>query len=128
MTFALWTILAAAILPLLATSIAKAGGSGYDNASPRTWETRLSGWRARANWAHRNHMEAFPVFAAAVLVAQVAHGPQGVIDGLAAVFILARVGYTAAYVMDKATLRSGFWFVGFVCDVLLFCTPLLHGS
>ncbi len=127
MTFALWTILVAAILPLLATSMAKAGASGYDNASPRTWETRLSGWRARANWAHRNHIEAFPVFAAAVLVAQVAHGPQAVVDGLAAVFIVARIGYTAAYVMDKASLRSALWLIGFVCDILLFCSPLMKG-
>lgn len=125
MTFALWAILAAAVLPLLTTSLAKGRGSGYDNASPRTWETTLSGWRARANWAHRNHMEAFPVFAAAVLVAHIAHGPQGVINGLAAIFILARIGYTAAYITDRATLRSLLWFVGFVCDILLFCTPLL---
>ena len=125
MTFAMWTILAAAILPLVATGMAKAGG-GYDNASPRTWEQGLSGWRARASWAHRNHMEAFPVFAAAVLVAQMARAPQGVVDGLAAVFIVARAGYTAAYVADRATLRSLLWFVGFGCDVLLFCAGLLQ--
>jgi uncharacterized MAPEG superfamily protein len=125
MTFALWMILVAAILPLVATAVAKSGGSGYDNASPRTWEAQLSGWRARANWAHRNHMEAFPVFAAAVLVAQMAHAPQGVVNALAGVFILARIGYTVAYIADRASLRSVLWVIGFLCDVALFCSGLM---
>ena len=125
MTFALWMILVAAVLPLLTTAAAKAGG-GYDNAAPRTWETTLRGWRARASWAQRNHHEAFGPFAAAVLVAHVAHAPQGVVDGLAAAFIVARVGYTAAYIADRATLRSALWAMGFLCDVGLFCAGLLR--
>lgn len=127
MTFALWMILVAAMLPLVTTGIAKAGGSGYDNRAPRTWEAGLTGWRARASWAHRNHIEAFAPFAAAVLVATVVHAPQGAVDGLAAGFVVARVGYTAAYMGDQAAVRSGLWFVGLLCVIGLFCAGLWTG-
>lgn len=125
MTFALWTILVAAVLPLIATGIAKAGQSGYDNAQPRIWETRLTGWRQRASWAHRNHIEAFAPFAAAVLVAHVVHAPQARVDLLAGAFILARVAYTAAYIADRNTLRSVCWAVGFAFQLGLFCAGVL---
>ena len=127
MTFSLWTILVAAVLPLLATGIAKFGGSGYDNNNPREWETRIEGWRKRAHWAHRNHYEAFGPYAAAVLVAHVAHAPQGIVNLLAAVFIAARLAYTAAYIADAASLRSVLWAVGFFAQVGLFCAGLLRG-
>ena len=124
MTLALWTILAAAILPLLATGMAKYGGSGYDNNTPRAWESSLTGWRARANWAHRNHIEAFAPFAAAVLTAHLVHAPQTLVNWLAAGFIAARLAYTAAYLADQATLRSLCWALGFACVVGLFCAGL----
>ena len=120
MTFALWTILMAAVLPLLCTGAAKYGGTGYDNAAPREWEQRLTGWRARVNWAHRNHYEAFGPYAAAVLVAHVAQAPQEVVDLLAAGFIAARVAYSFAYIFDRPTLRSALWAAGFFCMVGLF--------
>lgn len=124
MTFALWTILAAAVLPLLCTGMAKYGGRGYDNNAPRAWEARLDGWRARASWAHRNHYETFGPYAAAVLVAHVVHAPQGIVDSLAAAFIAIRLAYTAAYLADWAAIRSALWAAGFVCVVLLFCAGL----
>jgi len=124
MTFALWTILAAAMLPLLCTGLAKYGGGGYDNSSPRSSLDALSGWRQRADWAHRNHFEAFAPFAAAVLVAHWVHAPQGQVDVLAGAFILLRVLYTVAYLANVAWLRSAFWALGFACVVLLFCTGL----
>ena len=120
MSFALWTILVAAVLPLLCTGAAKYGGAGYDNSAPRDWEQTLTGWRARANWAHRNHYEAFGPFAAAVLVAHVAQAPQETVDLLAGGFIVARVAYTIAYVYDRPTLRSALWAAGFFCMVGLF--------
>lgn len=121
MTFALWTILAAAILPLLCTGAAKYGGAGYDNSAPRPSMDRLRGWQARADWAHRNHYEAFGPFAAAVLVAHLVHAPQGRVDLLAGGFIVARLAYTAAYVADWPGVRSAVWALGFLCVVLLFC-------
>ena len=125
MTFALWTILAAALLPYFCAAAAKFGGSGYDNARPRSSLAALTGWRQRADWAQRNHFEAFAPFAAGVLTAHVAHAPQGVVNWLAAVFILARAAYTAAYIGDAPTLRSLLFGVGLACVIGLFCAGLL---
>ena len=120
MTFALWMILVAAVLPFLSVGIAKFGGAGYDNAAPRRSLEALRGWRARADWAHRNHIEAFAPFAAAVLVAHWAHAPQAWVNGLAGAFILLRVAYTAAYVFDRPSLRSLLFGLGFACVLGLF--------
>src|SRR3954452_1349886 len=119
MTFAYWMLLAAAMLPYLTVALAKSAG-GIANRAPRLSFESLSGWRQRADWAHRNHFEAFPVFAAAVFVAELTHAPQNRIDQLAGVFVLLRVIYTALYVADQATLRSVFWFLGFIAVVWLF--------
>ena len=118
MTFALWMILAAGILPYVTTGLAKTGG--FDNRAPREWVNSLTGWRQRADWAHRNHFEAFPLFAAAVLTATLTHAPQGRVDALAGAYILFRLAYTGAYIADRASLRSVTWFGGVACVVALF--------
>jgi uncharacterized MAPEG superfamily protein len=119
MTFAYWCVLAAALLPLLTVIPAKAARD-FDNNAPRLWEGRCTGWRARGYWAHLNAFEAFPPFAAAVIIAHLAHAPQGAINLLAAVFIVARVAHAACYYADLATLRSLVWFVGLFCVIGLF--------
>ena len=120
MTVALWAILAASLLAPLCAGLAKAGAPGFDNAAPRAWLARQTGWRQRADWAQRNHLEAFPPFAVAVLVAAVAGAPQRAADLLAVLFVLLRLGYTAAYVFDRPTLRSILWTLGFLCVLGLF--------
>src|SRR5258707_9047872 len=86
MTFAYWMLIAAAMLPYLTIALAKSAG-GIDNRAPRPSLESLSGWRQRADWAHRNHFEAFPAFAAAVFVAELTHAPQSRIDQLAGSFV-----------------------------------------
>eukprot|EP01035_Chromulina_nebulosa_P035064 gene35064-47116_t len=44
------------------------GGKDFDNAAPRVMLAKLDGWRQRANWAQLNGFEAFPPFAAAVII------------------------------------------------------------
>lgn len=119
MTIAFWCILAAMLMPYLTIALAKARPD-FNNRSPREWEARLEGWRRRAVHAHSNHFEAFAPFAAGVIVAQLAHTPQGVVDGLALVFIAARIAYTAAYLADTHAIRSLVWFAGFACTIALF--------
>ena len=123
MTLANWMVLAAAFLPWITTGIAKAGAPDFDNARTQDGAARQRGWRARALAAHRNHFEAFPPFAAAVILAEQFHAPQSRVDALAAVFVLARIAYTAAYIADRASVRSGVWFVGVACVVWLFLLP-----
>jgi uncharacterized MAPEG superfamily protein len=120
MTPAFWCVLIAGLLPYVATGIAKAGG-GYDNRQPREWLARQTGRRARANAAQKNSFEAFPFFAAAVLVAAVAHANQARIDHCAELFVLSRVVYILAYIFDFALLRSLVWTVGIGSVIAIFC-------
>jgi uncharacterized MAPEG superfamily protein len=120
MTFAFWTILAAGLLPTICAGIAKAGGKGFDNAAPRVWLERQTGWRLRADWAQRNHLEVFPLFAAAVIVAAITHAPQSWADALAVAFVLIRIAYSAAYILDRPNLRSLLWSCGLLCVIGLF--------
>ena len=97
----------------------------FNNARPRDPAFYAAGFRARSLWAHQNGMEAFPFFAAAVLLAEMRGVPQAILDGLAAAFILARLGYIACYFANKPTARSIVWAVGFILNLAIFFSPLL---
>lgn len=125
MTLAYWMILAAALLPYAATGYAKFSGGGaktYDNRAPRAAIDSLPPQRRRAYWAQLNGFEAFPPFAAGVIVAHLAGAPQAWIDALAAVFVALRVVYTILYIQDKPTARSLAWAAALACVVALFVT------
>ena len=117
-------ILVAILLPVLTTGLAKWGVSGMDNHQPRVWQDTLVGWRRRADWAHRNHFEALPGFAAAVLVATMAHAPVVPLNALAGVWVFFRVAYTVCYITDRATLRSVMWAGAFFCVIVLFAVSI----
>ncbi len=74
--------------------------------------------------AHRNHFEAFPFFAAAVLCATHLQAPGARIDELALVFIAARILYTVCYLADRATLRTLCWTIGFLSVIGIFLLPV----
>ena len=120
MTVAFWCVLVAGLLPYAATLTAKIGAGGFDNRNPRDWLSQQDGFRRRANAAQHNGFEAFPLFAAAVVVAHAAGAPQPRVDLLAVIFVLARCFYTAFYVADLATLRSLSWFAGIGSAVAIF--------
>ncbi|MDQ3261757.1 MAG: MAPEG family protein [Pseudomonadota bacterium] len=119
MTLAYWCVLIAALLPYFTVMIAKSN-QGFDNHDPRAWLGRLGGRPARAHAAHLNAFEAFPFFAAAVIIAHQLHAYQGWINALAALFIVARIGYVACYLADLATLRSLVWVVGIGLNIAIF--------
>lgn len=125
MTVALWCVFAAGLLPFVATLIAKSGRRGFDNRTPRDWLARQEGFRKRANAAQLNSFEAFPFFAAAVIVAHVLHGPQPLIDLLALGFIVLRLLYLACYLADQSLLRSLVWFLGLGSVVAIFLVAAL---
>lgn len=120
MTWGLWCVLIAGLLPYLGTMAAKWGFKRFDNNNPRDWLSKQTGFRARGNAAQANSFEAFPLFAAGVFVATYLHATQESIDALASVFVVARVFYIACYVTDRAALRSLFWLIGIVSAVGLF--------
>ncbi len=121
MTIAFWCVLAAALLPLLFSAIAKWSGR-FDNHHPRDYMDRLEGWRRRAHAAQLNSFEAFPVFAAAVVINHVVAGANDTANGLALAFIALRLAYGALYIADYAMLRSLVWTVAVGCTLALFIT------
>lgn len=125
MTLAYFTLLITGILPVICAGIAKWGVKDYDNNAPRAWLERQTGYRLRANAAQSNSFEAFPFFAAAVLVAMHAGVAVATINALCVVFLLARIAYIACYVMDKASLRSLFWSVGYLSVIALFVLAMV---
>ena len=120
MTTAYWCVLAAALMPYVAVSIAKSGGERFDNSNPRLWLKKQQGFRARANAAQANSFEAFPFFAAAVIVAQLTQAPQDRIDALAVMFVLARAAFIVFYVADWHWARSIAWTMGIVATITIF--------
>jgi uncharacterized MAPEG superfamily protein len=127
MTIAEVCILVACLLPLVCAWVAKWKGfgkprreGGFDNHNPRQWLANVQGWQARANAAQLNSFEALPLFIAGVLIAERMHASQPLVDGLALVFVAARVGYIAAYLADRANLRSMLWALGFAACITMF--------
>jgi uncharacterized MAPEG superfamily protein len=106
-------VLVAGLMPVFCAGIAKAGAKGYDNHNPRAWLAQQSGFRARANAAQANSLEAFPFFAVGLLLALLTGVDPFVVDLLAVLFVAARVAYVACYLADKALFRSIFWAVGY---------------
>ena len=125
-TIAYWCVLVMALLPVVCAGIAKSGmmrtppgEGGYDNADPRNWLQRQTEWRARANNAQANTFEALPFFFAAVVIAHQLQASQGYVDVLAVAFVALRLAYVAAYVANKANLRSVIWTLALLANVAL---------
>jgi uncharacterized MAPEG superfamily protein len=116
-----WCVLIAALLPFGFTAIAKTiARRRFNNHAVREFQGQMTGVAQRAHWAHLNAFEAFPAFAAGVLVAQQVGAAQGRIDALALAFIALRVVYGALYMADLATLRSVVWAAALGCTIALF--------
>jgi uncharacterized MAPEG superfamily protein len=119
LTIAIWCILAAGLLPYLATLVAKSR-PGFDNTNPRAWLQKQDGFRQRANNAQLNSFEAFPLFAAAVIIGTYLQVARHSLDELAVGFVVARVLYIVCYIANWAALRSLVWFAGMFCCVAIF--------
>jgi len=119
MTTAYWMILVAGMLPYWST-VASKWRRSYDNAAPRAGVDQLQPRQQRAYWAQLNGFEAFPLFAAAVIIAHLAGARQATVDVLAIAFVGFRVLYTLAYLYDRPLLRSLVWSGGVACVIGLF--------
>jgi uncharacterized MAPEG superfamily protein len=126
MTIAELCLLGMVVLTIAAIGPAKfAGRREFDNANPRDPGFYTPGFRARSLGAHQNGLEAFPLFATAVLLAEFRGAPQHTIDALALAFLVARVAYVACYLGDRPTLRSVVWLAALACNVVIFLSPVL---
>lgn len=128
MTLAYACVLIVALLPYVWTVIAKRTASGrFDNRDPRQWLEKQENPRVRrANAAQKNAFEAFPAFAAGVVMAQLAGVDPRSIGAIAALFVACRVLHGVFYVGNKSSLRSLVWFVGLACVVSLLTMAVTH--
>jgi uncharacterized MAPEG superfamily protein len=124
LTVAYWTVLIAALLPIVCAGVAKWGAmgksrrdGGYDNHDPRAWLARQSDWRARANAAQANSFEALPFFIGAVIIAHQLHAPQMRLDVLAFTWVVLRLLYILMYLANMATMRSVVWVLAFAVNI-----------
>ena len=92
---------------------------GYpDNPKP------VAPWAARMKAAHYNAVENLAVFAALVLIADLA-GVKGEATALACVtYFWARVAHFAAYTFRVSWVRTVAFVVGFGCQITLACKIL----
>jgi uncharacterized MAPEG superfamily protein len=128
MTIAEWCVFGTLMLSLLSIAPIKwIGYRQFDNARPRDAAFYQDPLRARALGAHQNGIEAFPFFAAAVLLAEFRGAPQGLIDELAGLFLIVRIAYVLTYLGDRPTLRSILWSIGFAINIAIFFVPLIRG-
>ena len=124
-SLAYWCVLAAALLPIVCTGIAKGGRfvplseGGYDNRNPRDWLAQQTQWRGRANAAQANSFEALPFFIGAVVIAHQLAADQNWLDLLAALFITLRVVYVGLYVGGLANARSLVWSGAFATNIAI---------
>src|ERR1700712_5558672 len=127
MTVAEWCVFGTLMLYLLTIAPVKwIGSRRFDNSKPRDpafYDTPIG---ARALSAHQNGIEAFPFFAAAILLAEFRTGPQRLIDELAVLFLIVRIAYVFTYLGNRPTLRSILWSIGFAINTAIFFMPALQ--
>lgn len=119
---AIWAMVVASLLPLMMAVAAKAiGGFNLgDNTHPRDFLQGTTGAAARANAAQQNSYETLPIFLAAVIVAMLFFVPQSIINVLAWLYVVIRIGFCVAYITNLATFRSILWLLSMACSLMLF--------
>ncbi|HEU4459446.1 MAG TPA: MAPEG family protein [Methylibium sp.] len=131
MFFLLLCVFIAAVMPVVCAGIAKGGAmgkprreGGFDNAAPRDWLAKQTGYRARANAAQQNCFEALPFFVGAIAIALALNVPHETLALLAALWVALRTAYVAAYLANVANLRSVIWICALIVNAVILFLPL----
>jgi uncharacterized MAPEG superfamily protein len=116
MTIAFWCVLVAALLPYVPFGFVK----GLDPKNMRANVKDLAGLSARAHAAHLNAFEAFPPFAAAVVISHLTLGANLWSNILALAFLVARLGHMGFYLADRQPPRSAMFGLGMTIVIVMF--------
>ncbi len=128
MTLPFWCLFIATLMVYLSkfpSTLITLKNEPYDNQYPRLQYQRLEGIGHRAWASHQNMIEAYPLFAAGILVSHLAGGNASVSGVLAISFLVARLFFQGFYLANWGTARSVSWAVGYGATLMLFLTPLL---
>lgn len=127
MFIAVLCVLLAMLQPFVLSVLARSSTRRGDYLpNPREYNEGLTGWHRRAHFAQLNAFEAFPPFAAAVVLSWLAGVPPGHINLLAVLFVVCRIGHAAFYLADKPVLRSQSWKLAMMAVVALFVLTLVR--
>ena len=125
MTIGEWCVPGAFFLAILTIGIGKlTGRAQFDNNAPRNPAFWRDPFRARALAAHQNGLEALPLFAFAVLLAEFRNVPQSRLDLLALAFLVLRAVYVALYLKGFGAARSMVWSAGLAVNLAILALPL----
>jgi uncharacterized MAPEG superfamily protein len=123
MTADLWALLAALLLATVQLTMASVltlrqlGGAWV--AGPRDEPREVTGTTGRFVRAHRNLLEIFPQFVAALFLVHAAHA-AGALSAVGAwQFVIARIVYVPAYAFAPSGVRPIFWVVAWLGIVLI---------
>lgn len=114
-------------LPFLVVGYARVQ-VGYDKemqSAPRAAFDKLPDYGKRATWAHQNALEAFPIFAAAALMAYVTNQTSELAGWAAIAWIVARFLFPVFYILDVPIARSLMFAVGSLCSFTLIGLSLI---
>ena len=127
MPIAVWCVLVAALLPYVLVPVARGNWRDFDNALPREAYARGDNlYRKLAYGAHLNGMEVFPFFAVAVLVALSGMAGGFLLDVLAVLWVLLRLGYMVCYLRGWATARSALFGAALLVTIAIFTMPVWY--
>jgi uncharacterized MAPEG superfamily protein len=123
MTGDLWALLAALLLASIQLTISsfltlrQLGGKWV--GGPRDTPREVTGISGRFVRAHRNLLEIFPQFAAALFLVHAANA-VGILSSVGAwLFVVARIIYVPAYAYAPSGVRPIFWLAAWVGIVLI---------
>ncbi len=119
MFVALYVLIAYALVyaPKYLVTIALILAKNYDNRHPRDQQARLEGWKKRGVAAHQNGFESFVGFAAAAIMAHIAHVDPFWIHTLSITYLVARSLYPIAYIGNVHWVRSTIWTFGLLASL-----------
>ncbi|GAB1539133.1 MAPEG family protein [Scytonema sp. NUACC21] len=126
----LYSIAAAAVLiylPFLVVGYARAR-VGYDISAPRAMFDKLPPYAQRATWAHQNSFEAFMIFAAAAFMAYVTGLNSPVAAAASVAFVVARLLYSAFYILNIPILRSLMFGIGSLGSATLIALSIIQAT
>lgn len=84
----------------------------YDNRHPRTVQSKLEGFGARAMAVHNNCFEAITYFAPTILLVLAMDAHTVYTAQLCVAFVLCRLAYVVCYWANWHIARSSFWILG----------------
>lgn len=123
MTSDLWALLAALVLASVQLTLSSVltlrqlGGAWV--AGPRDTPREVTGVSGRFVRAHRNLLEIFPQFAAALFLVHAAHAAGSLAAIGAWTFVVARVLYVPAYAWAPTGVRPVCWLAAWVGIVII---------